>query len=132
MENLSTISVLQLITGTLLIIILIFSTVVSVKEKEWRAATRLFTLSLVISLLYIIIPLIPGDVFQWISFGLFVITTLFALVILLPTRFFEKKADKINPKGVLVPHSAVVNFLCSMAKEPGMTSGDTLLAGECG
>jgi len=98
-ENLSTISVLQLITGTLLIIILIFSTVVSVKEKEWRAATRLFTLSLVISLLYIIIPLIQGEVFQWISFGLFVITTLFALVILVPTRLFEKKADKINPKG---------------------------------
>ena len=107
MDNLSSISVLQLITGTLLIIIMIFSTVVSLKEKEWRAATRLFTLSLAISILYIIIPLIPGEVFQWISFGLFVITILFALVILVPTRFFEKKEDKINPKGQINEKTAM-------------------------
>jgi amino acid adenylation domain-containing protein len=33
-----------------------------------------------------------------------------------------------NPKGVQVPHSAVVNFLISMAHKPGMTENDILLA----
>src|SRR5207248_1046322 len=32
------------------------------------------------------------------------------------------------PKGVEVTHSAVVNFLTSMAREPGMSSDDVLLA----
>ncbi len=32
------------------------------------------------------------------------------------------------PKGVEVPHSALVNFLTSMVKEPGFTAQDTLLA----
>jgi amino acid adenylation domain-containing protein len=33
-----------------------------------------------------------------------------------------------QPKGVEVPHRAVVNFLTSMAREPGLTASDTLLA----
>jgi amino acid adenylation domain-containing protein len=33
-----------------------------------------------------------------------------------------------QPKGVQVPHGAVVNFLHSMARTPGMTAGDVLLA----
>ncbi len=33
-----------------------------------------------------------------------------------------------KPKGVMVQHQAVVNFLTSMAKEPGMTRDDVLLA----
>jgi amino acid adenylation domain-containing protein len=33
-----------------------------------------------------------------------------------------------NPKGVKVPHKAVVNFIKSMAKKPGMSSEDRLLA----
>lgn len=33
-----------------------------------------------------------------------------------------------KPKGVQVPHGTVVNFLTSMARTPGMTSEDTLLA----
>lgn len=33
-----------------------------------------------------------------------------------------------NPKGVKVPHSAVVNFIKSMAKRPGITKDDRLLA----
>ena len=32
------------------------------------------------------------------------------------------------PKGVCVPHRAVVNFLASMQRSPGMSSADTLLA----
>jgi amino acid adenylation domain-containing protein len=32
------------------------------------------------------------------------------------------------PKGVAVPHGAVVNFLTSMAREPGLTKDDVLLA----
>jgi amino acid adenylation domain-containing protein len=32
------------------------------------------------------------------------------------------------PKGVQIPHRAVVNFLHSMRREPGLTSADTLLA----
>jgi len=32
------------------------------------------------------------------------------------------------PKGVEIPHSAVVNFLASMAERPGMTAQDSLLA----
>ncbi|WP_244439952.1 non-ribosomal peptide synthetase [Nitratireductor aquibiodomus] len=32
------------------------------------------------------------------------------------------------PKGVEVPHNALVNFLTSMAKEPGFVADDTLLA----
>ncbi|MEA2691372.1 MAG: hypothetical protein QOJ16_759, partial [Acidobacteriota bacterium] len=32
------------------------------------------------------------------------------------------------PKGVQVPHGAVVNFLAAMSRRPGMTSADTLLA----
>jgi amino acid adenylation domain-containing protein len=32
------------------------------------------------------------------------------------------------PKGVAVPHAAVVNFLRSMAREPGLKAADTLLA----
>jgi amino acid adenylation domain-containing protein len=32
------------------------------------------------------------------------------------------------PKGVQIPHRAVVNFLHSMQREPGLTSADTLLA----
>jgi amino acid adenylation domain-containing protein len=32
------------------------------------------------------------------------------------------------PKGVEVTHRSVVNFLCSMARQPGLTAGDTLLA----
>jgi amino acid adenylation domain-containing protein len=32
------------------------------------------------------------------------------------------------PKGVAVPHRPVVNFLCSMASEPGITQEDRLLA----
>jgi amino acid adenylation domain-containing protein len=33
-----------------------------------------------------------------------------------------------TPKGVAIPHRAVVNLLTSMAREPGMTAQDTLLA----
>ena len=33
-----------------------------------------------------------------------------------------------NPKGVSVPHGAVVNFLTSMARQPGMTAADRILA----
>jgi len=33
-----------------------------------------------------------------------------------------------KPKGVQVPHRTVVNFLTSMAKEPGLTAADTLVA----
>ena len=33
-----------------------------------------------------------------------------------------------KPKGVQVSHQALVNFLCSMGKEPGMAGGDTLLS----
>ncbi len=33
-----------------------------------------------------------------------------------------------QPKGVQVPHRAVVNFLTAMAHEPGLTAADTLLA----
>ncbi|HEY0836160.1 MAG TPA: amino acid adenylation domain-containing protein, partial [Azospirillum sp.] len=32
------------------------------------------------------------------------------------------------PKGVMVPHRALTNFLCSMATQPGMTAGERLLA----
>ncbi|WP_374586473.1 amino acid adenylation domain-containing protein, partial [Pseudoduganella sp.] len=32
------------------------------------------------------------------------------------------------PKGVMVEHGSVVNFLASMAREPGLEAGDTLLA----
>jgi amino acid adenylation domain-containing protein len=33
-----------------------------------------------------------------------------------------------EPKGVMVPHYAVINFLQSMAKEPGLTRADRLIA----
>ncbi|RZI83555.1 MAG: amino acid adenylation domain-containing protein, partial [Rubrivivax sp.] len=33
-----------------------------------------------------------------------------------------------QPKGVVVPHGAVVNFLSSMAREPGLAAGDRLVA----
>jgi len=33
-----------------------------------------------------------------------------------------------QPKGVVVPHQAIVNFLTSMAREPGLTADDVLLA----
>ncbi|MEZ4681387.1 MAG: amino acid adenylation domain-containing protein [Caldilineaceae bacterium] len=33
-----------------------------------------------------------------------------------------------RPKGVSVQHQSVVNFLCSMARTPGLTADDTLLA----
>ncbi len=33
-----------------------------------------------------------------------------------------------HPKGVEVPHRAVVNLLCSMSQKPGLTSADALLA----
>jgi amino acid adenylation domain-containing protein len=33
-----------------------------------------------------------------------------------------------TPKGVLIPHRAVANFLAAMAREPGLTAADTLLA----
>lgn len=33
-----------------------------------------------------------------------------------------------QPKGVMIPHSALTNFLCSMRQEPGMTSEDVLMA----
>src|SRR6185436_13256509 len=33
-----------------------------------------------------------------------------------------------NPNGVEIPHSALVNFLLAMQREPGFTSADTLLA----
>lgn len=33
-----------------------------------------------------------------------------------------------QPKGVLLPHCAVVNFLTSMARQPGLTADDALLA----
>jgi amino acid adenylation domain-containing protein len=33
-----------------------------------------------------------------------------------------------KPKGVLIPHRAAINFLCSMAKAPGFTAEDTILA----
>jgi non-ribosomal peptide synthetase component F len=32
------------------------------------------------------------------------------------------------PKGVLIPHRAAVNFLASMAKEPGMAADDSIMA----
>ena len=32
------------------------------------------------------------------------------------------------PKGVRLPHRALTNFLCTMAKEPGLEAGETLLA----
>ena len=33
-----------------------------------------------------------------------------------------------NPKGVQIPHRALVNFLCAMRRDPGLTATDTLLA----
>src|SRR5262249_1184146 len=33
-----------------------------------------------------------------------------------------------RPKGVMIEHRSLVNFLCSMQKEPGLTFNDTLLA----
>jgi len=33
-----------------------------------------------------------------------------------------------RPKGVMLEHRSLVNFLCSMQKEPGLTANDTLLA----
>jgi len=33
-----------------------------------------------------------------------------------------------TPKGVMIPHRALTNFLLSMAREPGLTESDTLLA----
>jgi len=33
-----------------------------------------------------------------------------------------------QPKGVMIPHGAVVNFLASMAREPGLRADDVLLA----
>lgn len=33
-----------------------------------------------------------------------------------------------NPKGVMVPHGALTNFLCSMADRPGLRADDRLLA----
>lgn len=33
-----------------------------------------------------------------------------------------------NPKGVMIPHSALTNFLLTMGKAPGLTSDDRLLA----
>lgn len=33
-----------------------------------------------------------------------------------------------RPKGVVLPHRAIANFLASMAREPGFTANDTLLA----
>ena len=33
-----------------------------------------------------------------------------------------------TPKGVMVPHGALTNFLLSMAREPGLSAADTLLA----
>ena len=33
-----------------------------------------------------------------------------------------------NPKGVQISHRALVNLLCSMRKEPGLSQGDTLAA----
>src|SRR5690606_3829349 len=33
-----------------------------------------------------------------------------------------------QPKGVAIPHRALVNFLTSMAAEPGFTAADSLLA----
>ncbi|MEV0689370.1 amino acid adenylation domain-containing protein [Streptomyces sp. NPDC050388] len=33
-----------------------------------------------------------------------------------------------NPKGVVVPHSALTNFLCAMADRPGMRADDRILA----
>jgi amino acid adenylation domain-containing protein len=33
-----------------------------------------------------------------------------------------------QPKGVMIPHGAVVNFLASMAREPGLRAADSLLA----
>jgi non-ribosomal peptide synthetase component F len=33
-----------------------------------------------------------------------------------------------TPRGVQVPHRALVNLLCSMARRPGLTASDTLLA----
>ena len=32
-----------------------------------------------------------------------------------------------QPKGFMVEHANIVNFLCSMRKEPGITQGDVLL-----
>ena len=37
-------------------------------------------------------------------------------------------AGKGTPKGVLVPHRAVVNLLSSMAERPGMGPGDKVVA----
>lgn len=33
-----------------------------------------------------------------------------------------------NPKGVMVPHRALTNFLCAMARRLGLTAGDQMLA----
>jgi amino acid adenylation domain-containing protein len=33
-----------------------------------------------------------------------------------------------QPKGVQIPHAAVVNLLCAMAKQPGLTAADRLLS----
>ncbi|MFF0836624.1 MULTISPECIES: amino acid adenylation domain-containing protein [unclassified Streptomyces] len=33
-----------------------------------------------------------------------------------------------NPKGVMVPHRALTNFLCAMARRPGLTADDRMLA----
>ncbi|MET8582265.1 amino acid adenylation domain-containing protein [Streptomyces collinus] len=33
-----------------------------------------------------------------------------------------------NPKGVMVPHRALTNFLCAMARRPGLTAADRMLA----
>ncbi|MDJ1631595.1 AMP-binding protein [Bacillus velezensis] len=41
---------------------------------------------------------------------------------------FTRRAEAGKPKGVMIPHRALTNFLLSMANEPGLSSEDKLLA----
>jgi amino acid adenylation domain-containing protein len=45
-----------------------------------------------------------------------------------PAYLLHTSGSTGMPKGVVIPHSALANFLLSMAREPGFTEGDRLLA----
>jgi reductive dehalogenase len=100
--------ILLIITALLIVVFLFYAALISILEGERRAALRAAGLAIALLIIYLVPLFVPDPAAIWISCGLIGFTWLFMLILLFPTKFFEKKikmeipAEAINEKTVML------------------------------
>ena len=98
MPDLSIYSVLLVATGILLFAFLFYAAVISLLEREQRAATRALLLLPVIILF--IAPVLFVEYYgEWPVMGMLFISWSLIILLIFPTRFFERKITRYDPVG---------------------------------